>query len=249
MEHQLKVSIYDDGSSCVADWACAMKKSGITVLIRKGGIRDFIDAVVIDMPDFVVMNIEMIGIIDELQSVSGNQIKIILFSSNYSVKTEQKAILLDADAFVSASLQPEQLVSRIKLMYGFRQEDTPVKPDKTKSIEYIVTDIITKIGIPASVKGYYYLRAAIILTLTDEEEMKSVTKNLYPAIAESFSTTPVRVERAIRHAVEVAWGKRNVEEIYEMFGYIPHQKPTNAEIISTISDRLRLKYYPEISVV
>ena len=107
-----------------------------------------------------------------------------------------------------------------------------------------VTAIIHEVGIPAHIKGYQYVREAIILTVQDMEMINAVTKMLYPEVARRFHTTPSRVERAIRHAIEVAWSRGKMDTIDEMFGYTIHNgkgKPTNSEFIPMISDRIRLR--------
>ena len=108
----------------------------------------------------------------------------------------------------------------------------------------MVTEIIHDIGVPAHIKGYKYLREAIILAIEDEEIMSAVTKVLYPTVAKTFSTTSSRVERAIRHAIEVAWDRGDIETLQSFFGYTVSNlkgKPTNSEFIAMIADSLRLK--------
>lgn len=112
-------------------------------------------------------------------------------------------------------------------------------------IEMVVTDIIHTIGIPAHIKGYHYLREAIMLSLNDSEMLESVTKLLYPTIAKKYETSPSRVERAIRHAIETAWDRGDVEVLTKMFGYTVNcgkGKPTNSEFIALITDNLRLSF-------
>ena len=114
---------------------------------------------------------------------------------------------------------------------------------KTHDLEKDVTDTIHEIGVPAHIKGYQYLREAIMMAVEDIEMLNSITKVLYPTIAKKFSTTPSRVERAIRHAIEVAWSRGRMDTIDSMFGYtINHGKgkPTNSEFIALITDRIRL---------
>ena len=108
----------------------------------------------------------------------------------------------------------------------------------------MVTEIIHDVGVPAHIKGYQYLRQAIILTVNDMEIINAVTKVLYPAVAEHFGTTPSRVERAIRHAIEVAWDRGDLETLQKYFGYTVNStkgKPTNSEFIAMIADRLTLE--------
>lgn len=112
------------------------------------------------------------------------------------------------------------------------------------SLEARVTEIIHEIGVPAHIKGYQYLREAIIMSVNDMEMLNSITKILYPGIAKKFQTTPSRVERAIRHAIEVAWSRGKMDTIDEMFGYTINNgkgKPTNSEFIALITDKIRLQ--------
>ncbi len=115
----------------------------------------------------------------------------------------------------------------------------------THDLEKDVTDMIHEIGVPAHIKGYQYLREAIMMSVEDIEMLNSITKILYPSIAKKFQTTPSRVERAIRHAIEVAWSRGKMETLDALFGYtinIGKGKPTNSEFIALISDKLRLNY-------
>ncbi len=113
-----------------------------------------------------------------------------------------------------------------------------------KDLTVTISEIMHQIGVPAHIKGYQYLREAILLSVGDDEMINSVTKYLYPTVAKKFGTTPSRVERAIRHAIEVAWDRGDVDVLSSYFGYtIQNQrgKPTNSEFIAMISDRLKLK--------
>lgn len=112
-------------------------------------------------------------------------------------------------------------------------------------LEQVVTDMIHEIGVPAHIKGYQYLREAIMMAVEDPSMLSSITKILYPTIAKRFQTTSSRVERAIRHAIEVAWSRGNMETLDALFGYtinIGKGKPTNSEFIALIADKIRLKY-------
>ena len=123
-----------------------------------------------------------------------------------------------------------------------RTEDNPVP---VRNLETDVTNIIHEIGVPAHIKGYQYLRDAIILSVNDMEMLNSITKILYPTIAKKHQTTASRVERAIRHAIEVAWSRGKMDTIDELFGYTVSTgkgKPTNSEFIALIADKIRLEY-------
>ncbi len=120
-----------------------------------------------------------------------------------------------------------------------------VSVGKAYDLEQDVTDIIHEIGVPAHIKGYQYLREAIMMSVREPAMISSITKVLYPTIAKRFQTTPSRVERAIRHAIEVAWSRGRMETLDALFGYTVNTgkgKPTNSEFIALIADRIRLKY-------
>ncbi len=131
---------------------------------------------------------------------------------------------------------------------GFLMEPEAVKVTEKKAehdLEQDVTDMIHEIGVPAHIKGYQYLREAIMMAVEDVEMLNSITKILYPTIAKKFQTTPSRVERAIRHAIEVAWSRGRMETLDALFGYTVNTgkgKPTNSEFIALIADRIRLQY-------
>jgi two-component system response regulator (stage 0 sporulation protein A) len=127
----------------------------------------------------------------------------------------------------------------------FRAPSAGPMEDKAPDIEAQVTKIIHQIGVPAHIKGYQYLRTAILLTVGDSDIINSVTKILYPSVAKKYQTTTSRVERAIRHAIEVAWDRGDVDTLNSYFGYTIQQgrgKPTNSEFIAMIADNLRLRY-------
>ena len=125
-------------------------------------------------------------------------------------------------------------------------QDTVVKHTKTeRDLEKDVTDMIHEIGVPAHIKGYQYLREAIMMSVEDSEMLSSITKVLYPSIAKKYQTTSSRVERAIRHAIEVAWSRGRMETLDALFGYTINTgkgKPTNSEFIALIADKIRLQY-------
>ncbi len=119
------------------------------------------------------------------------------------------------------------------------------KKEVVRDLEQDVTDMIHEIGVPAHIKGYQYLREAIMMSVEDPGMISSITKILYPTIAKRFQTTPSRVERAIRHAIEVAWSRGKMETLDALFGYTIDTgkgKPTNSEFIALIADRIRLSY-------
>ena len=126
-----------------------------------------------------------------------------------------------------------------------RKEEVPAQVSQEHDLEKDVTEMIHEIGVPAHIKGYQYLREAIMMSVEDVEMLNSITKVLYPTIAKKFQTTPSRVERAIRHGIEVAWSRGRSETLEGLFGYTISAgkgKPTNSEFIALIADKIRLQY-------
>jgi len=142
---------------------------------------------------------------------------------------------------------PSGLGRKEDLMQAEHKKNENVKKNSfvTYDLERDVTDMIHEIGVPAHIKGYQYLRDAIMLSVNDTEMLGSITKVLYPTIAAKFQTTSSRVERAIRHAIEVAWSRGRMETLDALFGYTINTgkgKPTNSEFIALIADKIRLQY-------
>ena len=163
-------------------------------------------------------------------------------------KITQKAMELGADYYIAKPFDLEALVSRLRHLKEQLSHPQPqsVKEAINKSInlETKVTGILHEIGVPAHIRGYHYMREAIIMAVEDIDVLNYITKELYPTIAKKCNTTPSRVERAIRHAIEVAWSRGKVDVIDQMFGYTINNhkgKPTNSEFIALIADRLRLE--------
>lgn len=192
-------------------------------------------------PDVVVMDVILPGLdgISLLQRMP-KTVKTIVLSAFCSQNMVQEVMQLGAWYFIPKPAHVESLLERIREAV-VPEETTVVRP----SLEAEVTAIIHEVGIPAHIKGYQYVREAIILTVQDMEMINAVTKMLYPEVARRFHTTPSRVERAIRHAIEVAWDRGDLETLQSYFGYTVNSakgKPTNSEFIALLTDKLRLKY-------
>ena len=159
-----------------------------------------------------------------------------------------EAIAAGADLCLMKPFDMTSLCEHLKRLLEGRRKTVLEKPQNTDAIPDIetqVTKIIHQIGVPAHIKGYQYLRTAILLTIQDSDIINSVTKVLYPSVAKKYATTTSRVERAIRHAIEVAWDRGDVDTLNSYFGYTIQNnrgKPTNSEFIAMIADNLRLKY-------
>ena len=172
----------------------------------------------------------------------------MLTSSVDNARFEQEVLAAGADYYFLKPFDLDILAERISQLTGWNtagQENIrKVSSDVQGNLEVVVSEIMHQIGVPAHIKGYQYLREAIILSINDSEMMNSVTKLLYPTVAKTFKTTPSRVELAIRHAIEVAWDRGDVDVLSSYFGYTIQNsrgKPTNSEFIAMISDKLRLR--------
>lgn len=199
--------------------------------------------------DIVLSKLDGLGVIRRLPETGANP-AVILLSSFYNDSVITEAAELGARYFFPKPCDVPALISRIRLATGkgrFSQiirQNVSMPRSPEQSLEAAVTEIIHEIGVPAHIKGYQYLREAIILTINDMEAINAVTKVLYPAVAKKFSTTPSRVERAIRHAIEVAWDRGDLETLQRFFGYTVSNikgKPTNSEFIAMIADSLSIK--------
>ena len=179
----------------------------------------------------------------------------IIVSAVGQDKITEDAFNLGVDYYIMKPFDNDMIISRIKNTRIIRnQSNTHSKKvdayekrteEKQHDLESDVTSIIHEIGVPAHIKGYQYLREAIIMSVNDLDMLNSITKILYPTIAKKYQTTSSRVERAIRHAIEVAWSRGKMDTIDELFGYTINNgkgKPTNSEFIALIADRIRLEY-------
>ena len=213
-------------------------------------------------PDVVLLDIVMpkldgLGVLDRVNN--DKNIKkhptFIMISAIGQEKITEDAFNLGADYYIMKPFDNDMVINRIKTVkhhsqtksQEIRKVNAYQKAEELTehNLESDVTKIIHEIGVPAHIKGYQYLRDAIVMSVNDMEMLNSITKILYPTIAKKYQTTSSRVERAIRHAIEVAWSRGKMDTIDEMFGYTIHNgkgKPTNSEFIALITDRIRLEY-------
>lgn len=203
-------------------------------------------------PDILILDIIMphldgIGVLEQLGTMSlPKRPKVIMLTAFGQENITQRVVELGADYFILKPFSMEVLTKRIRQLAGLITQQRPSIAQAIQShpIDVEVTNIIREIGIPAHIKGYQYLRDAILMIIEEMDLLGAVTKVLYPMIAEKYSTTPSRVERAIRHAIEVAWGRGNSDMINRVFGYtvqLDKGKPTNSEFMAMIADKLRLE--------
>jgi two-component system response regulator (stage 0 sporulation protein A) len=204
------------------------------------------------LTDIILSGIDGLTLISKLNDIPEHDRPAVIIVSGFaSEHTLAEASSLGASYFVQKPCDIPALMSHIRVVSGRAHADACLAASKAirsiraePSLETVVTDIIHEIGVPAHIKGYQYLREAIIIAINDMEMINAMTKLLYPTVAKRFATTPSRVERAIRHAIEVAWDRGDIETLQKFFGYTVSNikgKPTNSEFIAMIADRLSLQ--------
>ncbi len=217
-----------------------------TVLADTGSGQEALELTEIQTPDLLITDVALpeldgLSLIQMLRD-RGEPTKSVVISAFGSERSMAEAEKLGVSYYIVKPCQPEALLQRLRNAFG---EPRPAsQEDRTAALRNRVTDVIHEIGVPAHIKGYQYLREAIIIAVKDMEVINAVTKVLYPAVAKRFNTTPSRVERAIRHAIEVAWDRGDLETLQKYFGYTVSNakgKPTNSEFIALIADGLMLE--------
>jgi two-component system response regulator (stage 0 sporulation protein A) len=201
--------------------------------------------------DIIMPHIDGLAVLEKLRSQKEKQPNVIMLTAFGQEDVTKKAVDLGAAYFILKPFDMENLVNHIRQIHGKtapvvkKQPTYQVRENKPKNLDASITSIIHEIGVPAHIKGYLYLREAISMVYNDIELLGSITKVLYPDIAKKYNTTASRVERAIRHAIEVAWSRGNIESISSLFGYtvsMSKAKPTNSEFIAMVADKLRLEH-------
>lgn len=248
----LKVFVADDNrefSDLLVEYL--EQQSDIDIVGKAYNGKETLDLIADNTPDVLLLDIIMphldgLGVLEQIGHMEKRP-KVIMLTAFGQEDITRKAVELGASYYILKPFNMDVLVERIRLL-GNGHSPAPTvtnltRPAKRTSLEADVTNIIHEIGIPAHIKGYQYLREAIMMVVDEVDLLGSVTKILYPRIAERFDTTSSRVERAIRHAIEVAWSRNNIETIKKFFGYTINTergKPTNSEFIALVADRLRL---------
>ncbi|MGB9662711.1 MAG: sporulation transcription factor Spo0A [Moorellaceae bacterium] len=198
-------------------------------------------------PDVVVLDIIMphldgIGVLERLAECETRPKVVVLTTLGQEAMTI-RTLELGADYYILKPFDLEVLGNRVRQLANGQPVVASSSPSRSRNWDVEVTKIIHQMGVPAHIKGYQYLREAILLVIEDINLLGAVTKELYPMIARKYMTTPSRVERAIRHAIELAWDRGNVEVINKFFGYtinMERGKPTNSEFIAMVADKLRI---------
>ncbi len=262
MLKEIKILIADDNKDFVDilhDYF--ERQDDLSVVGAASNGLEALDLISSETPDILILDIIMphldgIGVLERMNEADYlHRPKIILLTAFGQETMIQRAIELGADYFILKPFDLDTLANRIRQLM---ETNTPViKPSsssssmlgyqqplvRSRNLDLEVTNIIHQMGVPAHIKGYQYLRDAILLVINEINFLGAVTKELYPHIAEKYQTTPSRVERAIRHAIELAWDRGNVDMMNKFFGYtinIERGKPTNSEFIAMVADKLRI---------
>lgn len=231
-------------------WASELKTIGAFAVTRKRNGETILNEVSSAHYDLLIIESKLydmptIDFLSKLSSVADKPAVIVLGNFE-NPQFEEKVRSYGIERFISRPFSSKELISIVtETLYakGLLQQQCSVQPTAEENLECVITDVIHRIGIPAHIKGYHYLRFAIMLSVNDSNMTGSITKVLYPAVADNFKTTPSRVERAIRHAIELAWDRGDVDTLNSIFGYTIRNskgKPTNSEFIALIADKLRL---------
>ena len=240
---RIKVLIGDDSASNGVKAAAALRENDITAFTRKKNSRAILDSIINDVPDAVIIDLTLqdTDAICLMERVKGTLVKIpafIIVSDIQNNFIERQVLENGASYYLTRPYDVQSLPSIIKSVCTIPFTST------CTDTEIMVTEIIQKLGIPAHIKGYHYLRTAILSAIEDSRLMECVTKLLYPCVAQKYDTTSSRVERAIRHAIEIAWDRGDSEVINSFFGYTIDNyrgRPTNSEFIALVTDKIRLQ--------
>lgn len=253
MDNKLKVLIADNSTELGQHCAKVLSSYGMEVEVCEKDGNRVLEIIKTDTPnvilaDVFMANIDIIGILDYINSLSTNKRPLVMAMSGFDNQRLEKEVLnAGACYYFLKPFDLKVMAERIMKISGWKSKTFPISIKSSvmtdNDLEIMVTDIIHQIGVPAHIKGYHYLREAIILSVKNSDMINSVTKLLYPTVAKIHSTTSSRVERAIRHAIEVAWDRGDLDVLNAYFGYTVQNnrgKPTNSEFIAMISDKLRL---------
>lgn len=248
MPNNLKILLSGEGSEFGKNCAGTLRTYGYDVhLVPKDGkvILSKLENIEYDVLviDAFMAGTDALGVISGLEKQNKKPVIMVMSGSDNPV-FEQEVLSAGADYYFLKPFDITMLAQRIGQFAGREAVKTGEIVRSDTDLQMTVSEIMHQIGVPAHIKGYQYLREAIVLSISDREMMGSVTKVLYPTVAKTYSTTSSRVERAIRHAIEVAWDRGDVDVLSSYFGYTIQNsrgKPTNSEFIAMISDKLRLR--------
>jgi two-component system response regulator (stage 0 sporulation protein A) len=244
MNNKIKVLIGDDSAGTGVSLANKLRERGMYAYTRRKDCAVIVDSIRNDPPDAAVLDItaengDAVTIMKKVRELGVKYPAFVVTSAFDNEFIERQVMENGAAKFLLKPYDADDLIGAITSALGDRANSL------SDDMEIVVTDMIHQLGVPAHIKGYHYLRTAILYSIEDKTLLESVTKLLYPTVASIYDTTSSRVERAIRHAIEIAWDRGNVDTLNSFFGYTVDTskgKPTNSEFIALITDKLRLRY-------
>ncbi|MCF2651226.1 sporulation transcription factor Spo0A [Anaeromassilibacillus senegalensis] len=248
MEKQIKVIICADDGEWSREHIDALASRGAQVMITGRNGTTLLSKIREEKPDAVVMELFMAGLdslgVMHAVKAEGLPRPVFIVTASYSAPTLERQVMeAGASYYAIQPYSKNEIIERIFALTGATHHANSL-PASRSDLRIQVTEILHQIGVPAHIKGYHYLRDSIIMAIEEPEIINAVTKQLYPSVAKQYETTSSRVERAIRHAIEVAWDRGDVDVLNSYFGYTIHNtrgKPTNSEFIAMISDKLCLQ--------
>ena len=246
MEKHIKVLIADENPDFCSGLSELLQYRGHQVVGTAQDGETALELLRRTGPDFLVLDLTLpnpdgIGVLRQL--APEERPRTMLLSTINTAYVASAAASCGVEYLMMKPCSMQSVIERMEEIMEF-SADADLRERKDRDIETLVTNVIHEIGVPAHIKGYQYLREAIIIAVGDMEVINSITKVLYPQVTKTFSTTPSRVERAIRHAIEVAWDRGDLDTLQRFFGYTVSNtkgKPTNSEFIALIADRLQLQ--------
>ncbi len=259
--NKIKVCIVDDNRELVGlleEYISSQEDMEVTGIAYNG--QDCLEILKDSDPDVLLLDIIMphldgLAVLDKIRDLDKESLPNVIMLTAFGQEDVTKhAVDLGASYFILKPFDMDNLGTHIRqvsgksksgLRKGANSGYRSHAEQKPKNLDASITSIIHEIGVPAHIKGYLYLREAISMVYNDIELLGSITKVLYPDIAKKYNTTASRVERAIRHAIEVAWSRGNIDSISSLFGYtvsMTKAKPTNSEFIAMVADKLRLEH-------
>lgn len=252
MDKKLTIMVAEESTEFAASCLKTLDSYGMNVILTQKDGAVLLNEIKAKKPDVVLADVFMphvdfIGVMNRLKAEHIQMPLMFAMSSFDNQRLQTETIQNGASFYFIKPIDMDMLAKRIVQMTGYNDSKLPIMMSVPKSdtdLELMITEILHQIGVPAHIKGYHYLRDGIILSIKNPEMISSITKQLYPTVAKDFRTTPSRVERAIRHAIEVAWDRGDVDVLNSYFGYtinIGRGKPTNSEFVAMIADKLRLQ--------
>ena len=250
MVGNIRVLLTDEKDEATSQLANSLRANRMEVKLCQKNGAELLNLIEETNPDVVVMDaflqhIDAVGVVARLNMKDPVKRPLIIVMSGIDNANFEREILKSGvDYYFLKPIDASMVAQRIMQLTSWKDVGVAGKFEEPQDLNVIITDILHQIGVPAHIKGYRYVREAIKLTVENPEMLNSVTKILYPTVAKNFKSTSSRVERAIRHGIETAWDRGDVDVLNSYFGYtIQSQrgKPTNSEFIAMISDDIRLK--------